>query len=512
MPTNRITMRRIRDTLRLHLQAGLSYNEIARTLKISKSVVGKYVSLARAADVDWDLAQSLTDEALEGRLYRAAVPRSSHQLAPDYALVHQELKRAGVTLQLLWEEYARDNALAYKYTSFCIKYRAFAQSLKRSMRQIHIGGEKLFVDYAGQTVALIDAGSGEITAAQIFVATLGASNYTFACATARQTTADWIGAQVRALEFFGGVPRLVVPDQTRALIKYPDRYDPEPNRTYEEFATHYGCALLAARPAHPRDKPKVEGAVLLVERWILARLRNRQFFSLGELDGAVAELIIELNQRPFKKLPGCRKSAFDELDAPALKALPSTRYEISRWKSAIVNIDYHVEFDAHYYSVPHALVRMTVELRVTDNLVECFHANQRVACHALSHKRGHHTTIAEHMPASHRAHLQWTPQKLIDWGLRIGVSTAAVVTWQLENRPHPEQGYRACLGLQRLARQYTPARLEAACTRALAIHSLTFRSVDSILKKGLDRQPSLLPAKTAALVDHENVRGPDYFH
>jgi transposase len=281
-------------------------------------------------------------------MYRPAVPRSSHQLAPDYALVHQELKRTGVTLQLLWEEYARDNALAYKYTSFCIKYRAFAQRLKRSMRQIHIGGEKLFVDYDGQTVALIDAGSGEITNAQIFVATLGASNCTFACATARQTTADWIGAQVRALDFFGGVPRLIVPDQTRALIKCPDRYDPEPNRTYEEFATHYGCALLAARPAHPRDKPKVEGAVLLVEQWILSRLRNRQFFSLGELDGAVAELIIELKQLPFKKLPGCRKSAFDELDAPALKALPSTRYEISRWKSAIVNIDHHVDFDAHY--------------------------------------------------------------------------------------------------------------------------------------------------------------------
>ena len=280
MPTNRVTMRRIRETLRLYLQAALSYNEVGRALKISKSVVGKYVSLARAAGVDWELAQTLSDEDLEARLFRPAVPRSSHQLAPDFALVHQELKRVGVTLELLWEEYARDlgdkSALAYKYTSFCIKYRAFAQSLKRSMRQTHIAGEKLFVDYSGNGVPLIDASTGEITTAQIFVATLGASNYTFACATPRQSTADWIGAQVRALEFFGGVPRLIVPDQTRALIKYPDSYDPEPNRTYEEFAEHYGCALLAARPAHPRDKPKVEGSVLLVQRWILARLRNRQ--------------------------------------------------------------------------------------------------------------------------------------------------------------------------------------------------------------------------------------------
>ena len=264
MPTNRITMRRIRETLRLHLQAGLSYSDIGRALKISKSVAGKYVSLARAASVDWALAQTLTDAELEARLYRPAMPRASPQPAPDYARIHQELKRAGVTLQLLWEEYARDNALAYKYTSFCIKYRAWAQTLKRSMRQVHVAGEKMFVDYAGQTVPIIDAGTGEITAAQIFVATLGASSYTYACATAGQTTADWIGAQVAAFEFFGGVVRLVVPDQTRALIRHPDRYDPEPNRLYEEFAAHYGCAVLAARPGRPRDKPKVEAAVLLV--------------------------------------------------------------------------------------------------------------------------------------------------------------------------------------------------------------------------------------------------------
>ena len=512
MPTNRITMRQIRETLRLHLQAGLSYSEVGRTLKISKSVVGKYVSLARAAGVDWAMVQTLTDDELDARLYLPALPRSSHQLAPDFALVHQELKRAGVTLQLLWEEYAKDNPLAYKYTSFCVKYREWAMGLKRSMRQTHVAGEKLFIDYAGQTVAIIDAATGEITRAQIFVATLGASNYTYACATARQTTADWIGAQVQALEFFGGVPRLIVPDQTRSLVKNPERYDPQPNRLYDEFAAHYGCALLPARPAHPRDKPKVENAVLVVERWILARLRNRRFFSLIELNQAIALLLVDLNQRAFKKLPGCRRSAFDLLDAPALQPLPATRFEFFKWKSAKVNIDYHVEFDGHYYSVPHALVRTTVELRVTANLVECFSSNQRVACHPLSHQRGRHTTTPEHMPASHRAHLEWTPQKLIDWGLRIGVSTAAVVTWQLEHRPHPEQGYRACLGMQRLAREYTPARLEAACTRALAIRSPNLKSVTSILKRGLDRQHSLPTITSSALPVHENIRGPDYFH
>jgi transposase len=275
MPTNRITMRRIRETLRLHLQAGLSYNAVASALKLSKSVVGKYVGLARLHGVDWEVAQTLSDEELQARLYRPALPRSSDQLTPDFAAIHQELKRPGVTLQLLWEEYtsalAAQSEPAYKYTSFCVKYRAWAARLKRSMRQTHLAGEKLFVDYAGQTVPLVDAATGEISAAQIFVATLGASSYTYACATRRQTTGDWIDAQIKALEFFGGVPRLIVPDQARALIKQPDRYDPQPNALYEEFAAHYGCALLAARPAHPRDKPKVENAVLVVERWILAR-------------------------------------------------------------------------------------------------------------------------------------------------------------------------------------------------------------------------------------------------
>ena len=512
MPTNRVTMRQIRETLRLHLQAGLSYSEIARALKISKSAAGKYVSMARAAGVDWDLAQTLSDEALEARLYRPALPRCSHQLAPDFGLIQQELKRAGVTLMLLWEEYARDNPLAYKYTSFCVKYRSFAKTQQRSMRQVHIAGEKLFVDYAGGSVPIIDASTGEISQAQIFVATLGASNYTFAHATPGQTTADWIGAQVLALEFIGGATRLIVPDQPRALIKSPDNYDPEPNRTYEEFAEHYGTAVLAARIRHPRDKPKVEGSVLLVQRWVLARLRNRRFFSLGELNSAIAALLIDLNNRPFKKLPGCRRSAFEALDAPALRPLPVTRYVIGRWKAAKVNIDYHVEFEAHYYSVPHRLVGARLDLRLTGQLLECFASNQRVACHGVSLVRGGFTTVAEHMPASHRAHLEWTPAKLIAWGQRIGVSTAAVVSWQLAHRPHPEQGYRACLGLLALVRRYSAQRLEAACTRAMAIRAPNLRSVTNILKCGLDKQPSLFVAEDRPAIQHENVRGPDYYH
>jgi transposase len=505
-------MRRIREALRLHLQAGLSYCEVGRALKISKSAVGKYVSLARVAGVDCAVAKGLTDEELEARLYRPPVARSSHQLAPDFGVVHQELKRPGVTLMLLWEEYAGANPLAYKYTSFCVKYREFAKAQQRSMRQVHIAGEKLFVDYAGDTVPVVDASTGEITRAQIFVAVLGASNYTFACATPRQTTEDWIGAQVLALEFIGGAPKLIVPDQARALIKTPGRYDPEPGRAYEEFAQHYGCAVLPARPAHPRDKPKVEAAVLLVQRWILARLRNRRFFSLGELNKAIGLLLTDLNQRPFKKLPGCRRTAFEQLDAPVLRPLPVARFAISRWKSAKVNVDYHVEFDGHYYSVPHRLVGAKIDVRVTGPLLECFAANQRVASHPLSAVRGGFTTTPEHMPASHRAHLEWTPAKLVAWGERIGVSTAAVVSWQMTHRPHPEQGYRACLGLLALARKYSAPRLEAACTRAMAIRAPNLRSVTSILQCGLDSSPKPLGTADNPVVAHENVRGPDYYH
>ena len=505
-------MRQIRQALRLHLEARLSYAEVACALGTAKGTVGKLMLLARAAGVDWAVAQRLTDEELEARLYRPAVPRSSRQLEPDFAWVHQELKRPGVTLQLLWEEYQRGSEPAYKYTSFCVKYRAWAEGLKRSMRQTHLAGERLFVDYAGQTMPVTDAITGEIRRAQVFVAVLGASNYTFACATATQTAADWVGSIIAALEFIGGVPRLIVPDQPRALIARPDRYEPVVGRLVEEFAAHYDVAVLPARPAHPRDKPKVEVGVQIVERWILARLRHRRFFGLTELNAAIAELLVDLNARPFRKLLGCRKSAFEALDRPALRPLPGSRMAIARFKRARVNIDYHVELDGHYYSVPHRLVRSTVELRITATTVEVLAGQQRVAVHPYSARRGAHTTAAEHMPASHRAHREWTPARLIAWGERIGAACAGVVRWQMEHRPHPEQGYRACLGLQRLARQYGDARLEAACARALSIGSPTYRSVNSILAAGLDRQPVPAAPAQACLPQHDNVRGPDYYH
>lgn len=512
MPTPRVLMSKIRQALQLLADSGLSARQVAAALGISKSTVGDIAMYARDAGVDWALARTLSDDELQARLYPPPRPRSSTRREPDYAVLHQELKRPGVTLQLLWEEYrAGVGEAAYRYSAFCAKYRAWAKSLKRSMRQIHPGGERLFVDYAGQTVPVVDAGTGEIRRAQVFVAVLGASNYTYACATWQQTAADWVGAIIATLSFIDGTPRLLVPDQPRALIANPDAYEPVTARLMQELGEHYGVAVLPARPGRPQDKAKVEVGVQVVERWILARMRHRRFFSLVELNRAIAQLLIDLNQRPFKNLPGCRAAAFAALDAPALKPLPAQPMVIAQFKPARVSIDYHVAFEGHYYSVPHQHVGAAVELRVTASTLEVLLRRQRIAAHARNAKVGGFTTVAEHMPASHRAHQQWTPAKLIGWGERIGAATAGVVRWQMEHRVHPEQGYRTCLGLMRLAREYGDERLEAACARAQSIRAPHYRSVKSILASGLDRQQTSLLADAPPMPSHDNVRGPGYY-
>jgi transposase len=507
-------MRKIADVLRLRFESNLSHERIAAATRISKGAVTKYLSRARAAGIGWPLPAGVDDAELEARLFARAAPLVEHRAAPDLAHVHQELKRKGVTLTLLWEEYAAAHAgQAYRYSQFCLLYHRFAAGLKRSMRQIHRAGDKLFIDYAGQSVPIIDAATGEIHRAQIFVAVLGASSYTYAEASLTQQLPDWIASHVRCFEFMGAVAALLVPDNLKPAIKLACRYEPESTSTYEDLARHYGTAILPARPYKPRDKAVVEASVLLVERWILARLRNRQVFSLAELNAAIRELLTDLNERPFKKLDGSRRSLFETIDRPAMRPLPATRYEFAEWKKAIVNIDYHVACDERYYSVPHSLVRRTLELRVTASIVECFFKGKRVAAHRRAAKRGAYVTLPEHMPESHRKHLQWTPGRLLNWALSIGPATRDVVKWQLENRPHPEQGYRACLGLLNLVKHYGPMRLEAACHRALAIGSPKRKSIKSILEAKLDQHPELFPATENAApttTPHRKERGADY--
>ena len=508
-------MRKIKEVLRLKFDCGLSHRQIARALGMSLGAVSKYLSYCAAAGLDWASAGALDEAQIEAKLFPPAPPSQVARVVPDWAMIHRELKKKGVTLQLLWEEYveAHAGALTYRYTGFCAHYREYVARLRRSMRQVHRAGEKLFADFAGPTVPILTAAGGVAAHAHVFVAVLGASNYTYACATASEGLADWIGGLVQALAYVGGVPELIVPDNPRALVSEPDRYEPVVNRTAQDFAAHYGCALLPARPRRPKDKAKAEVAVQVVERWILARLRHRRFFSLAELNGAIAALLEELNTRPFKALPGNRREAFEQLDQPALKPLPTTRYQVATFKRARVNIDYHIEVEGHYYSVPHSLVRQEVEVRLTRTAVEVLHRGARVASHVRSPRRGTHTTVAEHMPASHRAHREWSPGRLLNWAACIGVATAQVVKHLLECRPHPEMGYRSCLGLLALARKYGKARLEAACARALAIGSLTRRSVASILEAGLDQQP--LPGQRQIELElpaNPNVRGPDYYH
>lgn len=504
-------MKAIREILRLKWGVGLSHERIARACGVSKGAVAKYASLASARGLCWPLPAELDDAHLEALLFPERLPPSQFVL-PDCGAIHSELKRKGVTLQLLWGEYCRvHGARAYRYTQYCEHYRRWKARQRRSMRQVHIAGEKMFIDYCGPTMPVIDRATGEERQAQVFVAVLGASSYTFAEATWTQALPDWIGSHVRAFAFFGGVPELLVPDNLLSGVSDRCRYEPVPNQTYAEMARHYGTAILPARPRKPKDKAKAESAVLLVERWIMARLRHHTFFSLAELNDAIRELLSDLNMRPFQKLPGSRRSQFEELDQPALQPLPAEPYAYTEWKKAKPGIDYHVEVGGRFYSVPHKLVGEMLDIRITAEAIEVMHRSRRVASH-VRHGPARYSTDPAHMPKAHRAHRDWTPGRFLNWARGIGPATLGVVQHQLENRPHPEHGYRACLGILNLSRRYDRMRLEGACQRALELGAPRYKSIASILKKGLDQQPIPHDETTTTLPDHANLRGPAYYH
>lgn len=504
-------MRHIIEVLRLKHEAGLSHARIAGACGLSKGVVGKYVSLAQAHGIGWPLPDGVDEARLEAVLFPARTPPARFA-EPDFFHIHQELKRKGVTLQLLWAEYIEAHGdHGYRYSQFCHRYRQWSARQRRSMRQLHRAGEKVFIDYCGPTVEIVERHSGELRHAQIFVAVLGASSYTFAQATWTQALRDWIASHQRMLGFFGGVPELLVPDNLKAAVSQADRYAPRINPTYAEMAAHYQTAVLPARPYKPKDKAKAEAAVLLVERWILARLRHQTFFSLAELNRAIATLLPDLNDRAFQGQSASRRSLFDTLDRPALRPLPATPYIHAEWHQARPGIDYHIEVDKRLYSVPHALVGQKLDVRLTDWTVEVLHKGQRVASHPRL-DRGRYATLTEHMPKSHQAHRDWSPGRFVNWARDIGPSTAAVVEGQLNNRPHPEHGYRACLGLLQLSRRYSRSRLENACARALALRADTYRSIANILKQGLDQQPLANDTDPPELPLHANVRGAHYYH
>jgi len=513
MPAKRLSMRKIKEVLRLKWAKDLSNRQIARICGIGRPTVAEYLRRAEAAGLTWPLPAGLDEAALERRLFPPppALPAQVRGL-PDWAVVHRALKRKGVTLFLLWQEYRQAHPEGYQYSWFCEHYRAWQGKLDVVMRQDHRAGEKLFVDYAGQTVPVVDRATGESREAQIFVAVLGASNYTFAEATWTQGLPDWIASHQRCFEFLGGVPELVVPDNLRAGVNRAHRYEPDINPTYQDMAEHYGVAVLPARVRRPRDKAKVEAGVLVVERWILARLRHRTFFSLAELNAALRGLLEKLNNRPFRKLPGSRREHFERLDRPALRPLPAEPYVYAEWKKARVHIDYHVAVDGHYYSVPHALIKKQLDVRITAQTVECFHRGQRVASHRRSHLKGRHTTVPDHMPEAHRQAGDWSPERLARWAARTGPATEKLILTVLGARKHPQQAYRACLGILRLGKAYGDERLEAACRRALILGSHSYKSVASILKHRLEDQPVADQQEPALPEDHDNIRGPSYYH
>jgi len=475
--------------------------------------VAEYLFRFQQAALSWPLSQDVDDNQLEQLLYPQLPTLPPHERPlPDWSYLHQQLRQKSVTLMLLWQEYKEIHPQGYQYSQFCHRYRQWAAKIDPVMRQEHRAGEKLFVDYAGQTVPVYDLHTNQMREAQIFVAVLGASNYTYAEATWTQSLPDWIGSHSRAFAFFGGVPKLVVPDNLKSAVSKASFYDPDINPTYLDLVNHYGTVVIPARVRRPKDKAKVETGVQIVERWILARLRNRQFFSLRQLNQAIAELLEDLNNKSFQKLPGSRKSAFESMDRPALNPLPSQPYQFAEWKKATVNVDYHIEVHRHYYSVPHALIKKKIDVRITNNTIECFYKSKRVASHIRSHHKGRHSTVKEHMPKSHQKWAQWSPDRFIRWAGKIGEHTQSLIENVLNSRAHPQQGFRSCLGILRLAKGYGNHRLEAACRRALAIGGTSYRSVQSILKHNLDQKP--LPDQSAKSqpIEHINIRGARYYH
>ncbi len=512
MAATRLVMRRLRDVLRLKYEAGLAHRAIAQACTVGLGTVSLYLARALAAGLTWPLPADLDDAALEARLFaRPADAARLDRTVPAWPRLHQELKRPGVTLQLLWTEYRAAHPTGYAYSHFCERYRRWARVLKPSMRQVHRAGEKLFVDFSGKRPSLVDATTGELVLVELFVGVLGASGLIYAEATRTQELAAWVDAHVHMVEYFGGSAAIWVPDNLKSGVTTANYYEPAINRTYADLAAHYGAVVLPARAAHPQDKPKVEVSVQIAQRWILAVLRHRTFFTLADLNAAIRTCLDTVNARPMQVVGVSRRALFEQIDRPALRPLPASRYELATWKPCRVNIDYHVEVDHNWYSVPYQLVHAKVEARVTLTTVEVFLTGRRVASHARRTGRGHFATDVAHMPRAHRAHAEWTPSRLIGWAEQTGAATGRLVAGILERRPPPEQGYRSCLGLMRLGRVHGLDRLDAACARAERLRSYSYRTVKHILTHQQDRLPLDEPGPARPALTHENLRGAAYY-
>lgn len=511
MPQRRkLTMRQLRQMLRLNAD-GVSVREISVMLGIARSTVQDNIERATAAGLSWPLPGELTDDALEHRLFsrRGVKAGFRRRPEPDWVAMTTELKRPGVTLGILWEEYRSVHPDGYGYSRFCDLYRGFERQLAPTMRQEHIAGDKAFVDYSGKKLPIVDPATGEIREAEIFVAVLGASSYTYAEATWSQTLPDWIGSHVRMFRFFQGVPRLIVPDNLKSGINKASFYDPEINRSYGIMVAHYGAGVLPARPRKPRDKPKVESGVRFAQTCILGRLRNQTFFSLEEANAAIKGAVERINTHVMKRLGKTRRDLFEQVERAALSALPEKDYEFAEWRLARVSTDYHVEFDRYFYSVPHNLIRQQVDVRATSRTIEVFFKGQRIAAHQRRYGGARFGTNPDHMPSSHRRYAEWSPDRFRRWGASIGPQTEGLIIAILASRPHPEQGFRTCLGVLKLYRAIPTAQAEAVSARAVEIGGLTCKSINALISTYKAPRHS---AEPAAVGEHANLRGRSYFH
>jgi len=503
-------MRNVRDVLRL-TAAGMSSRKIAASLSIGASTVIDCLHRARRAGLAWPLPDEIDDAILELRLYPPRPTTREQRPLPNWAEIHRELKRPGVTLELLWQEYREQHPSGYAYSRFCDLHRAWEKRVSPTMRQTHIAGERMFVDYSGTKLQLIERTTGEVLTAELFVAVLGASNFTYAEATWTQSLPDWIGSHTRAFSYFRGVSAMVVSDNLKSGITKACFYEPNVNRTYREMAKHYDTAIVPARPNKPKDKAKVEVGVQVAKRWIIAKLRKRKFFTLAELNAAIRECVEQINNRVTRHLGASRRSLFEEIERSALKKLPDTEYVFAQWKQCRAGIDYHVEIEKHYYSVPYTLVRQELWASYTASMVEVFHRGKRVAVHRRGPPNRGHTTLPEHMPSSHRRHADWTPERIMREAAEIGPNASALVEVIMRERRHPEQGFRSCRGIVKLVGRFPRERVEAACERALAVGTRSYRSVKSILDTKLDRKRPEKAADGPAIV-HDNIRGPNFYH
>jgi len=511
MAQRRKSVRKIKETIRLH-EAGFSKKQIERLTLVTRKTVRKYIEKSESAGLTYSDMEKMSSKQLYAALYPVKEEDEfKSKPPPDWQKIYVEMRKKHMTLMRLWEEYIDIYPEGYRYSQFCLHYSRWRKRLDMSMRQDHKAGEKLFVDFAGQTVPIKNPATGEIKQAQIFCAALGASNYTYAEATWTQSLPDWIQCHVNAFEYIGGVTELVVSDNLKAGVDKACRYEPDLNLTYHDFSLHYGVAIMPTRVRKPKDKAKVENAVLLAERWILAALRNHTFFSLAELNARIRELLERLNSKPFQKLEGSRKSHFEAIDKPVLRPLPRMSYEFAEWKHATVNIDYHIEVDSHYYSVPYRYRGEKMEVRTASKTVAVYKDGFRIYAHIRSHLKGRYTTVLEHLPKTHREYKQWTPSKIISWAKSIGKNTGLIVEQIIERKQHPALGFRSALGIIRLEKTYGKARVEAAALRAMHFSAYSYQSVKSILKKGLDKQSLEKEPEAIISQNHANVRGAAYY-